>query len=294
MRRLELPTPTSRTWCASQLRYIPELGVSVSVGVGAISKFRECKNTHFIYFFRIFGLPCIFRGMEDKMENLLIRYMDESFLKNERMRGAPGPPLVTLSREYGCPSKLIGQMLVEAINMKARKERSRQWKFINKEILEESARQLHIPEFQIKSMLDADKRGMVLDILTFSTAYGGNQRIRKTVEKVIRSFAHSGYVVMVGRAGVAVTRDHPNSLHVRLTAPIDWRAGEISRIHGVTVAQALKTAADIDAKRTKLIETLLGKKLDPYLFDMAYNCKYLGKEDVVQSIFRLMELKKMI
>ncbi len=23
MRRLELPTPTSRTWCASQLRYIP-------------------------------------------------------------------------------------------------------------------------------------------------------------------------------------------------------------------------------------------------------------------------------
>ena len=34
MRRLELPTPTSRTWCASQLRYIPEEGMSVGVGVG--------------------------------------------------------------------------------------------------------------------------------------------------------------------------------------------------------------------------------------------------------------------
>ena len=36
MRRLELPTPTSRTWCASQLRYIPEEGVGVGVGVGSV------------------------------------------------------------------------------------------------------------------------------------------------------------------------------------------------------------------------------------------------------------------
>jgi cytidylate kinase len=143
-------------------------------------------------------------------------------------------------------------------------------------------------------MLDADKRGVVLDILTFSTTYGGSQRIRKTVEKVIRSFARQGYVVIVGRAGVAVTRDHPNALHVRLTAPIEWRASEISRIHGIPADRALKTALDVDAKRTKLIETLLGKKFDPYLFDIAYNCKYLSKEEVVQSIFRLMELKKMI
>jgi cytidylate kinase len=228
------------------------------------------------------------------MDNLLIRYMEESFLKKEFLPGSPGPPLVTLSREYGCPSKLIGQMLVEAVNARARKERSKQWRFINKEILEESARQLHIPEFQIKSMLDADKRGVIMDILTFSTTYGGNQRIRKTVEKVIRTFAHQGYAVIVGRAGVAVTRDHPNALHVRLTGPIEWRAAEISRIHGITAAQALKKAADVDAKRTKLIETLLGKKIDPYIFDIAYNCKYLSKEEIVQSIFRLMEMKKMI
>jgi cytidylate kinase len=204
------------------------------------------------------------------------------------------PPVVTLSREYGCPSKLIGQMLVEAVNSRARKEHSMSWKFINKEILEESAKQLHLPEFQIKSMLDADKKGVVLDILTFSTTYGGTQRIRKTVEKVIRSFAYQGYAVIVGRAGVAITRDHPNALHVRLTAPLEWRVSEISRIHGIPEAQALRTATEIDAKRTKLIETLLGRKLDPYLFDIAYNCKYLSKEEVVLSILRIMELKKMI
>ena len=28
MRRLELPTPTSRTWCASQLRYIPIIDIN--------------------------------------------------------------------------------------------------------------------------------------------------------------------------------------------------------------------------------------------------------------------------
>jgi cytidylate kinase len=228
------------------------------------------------------------------MENLLLRYMEESFLRSESVSGGQARPVVTISREYGCPSKLIGQMLVESVNRKSIKERSSKWRLINKEILEESARELHLPESQIKSLLDADQKGIVLDVLTFSTTYGGSARIKKTVEKVIRAFAYTGHVVIIGRGGVAFLRDHPSSLHIRLQAPLGWRIAEISRIHGVTLQQAMKTANETDAKRTRLIENLLGRKADPYLFDVSYNCMLLNKEEIVQSVLRLMEMKKMV
>ncbi len=41
MRRLELPTPTSRTWCASQLRYIP---IPVSMGRKSTKKILYPKH----------------------------------------------------------------------------------------------------------------------------------------------------------------------------------------------------------------------------------------------------------
>ena len=228
------------------------------------------------------------------MENLLLRYMEESFHKSDSGPAGQARPVVTISREYGCPSKLIGQMLVEAINRRIHKEMPVKWRLINKQILEESARELHIPEIHVKSLLDSEKKGIILDVLTFSTTYGGTERIRKTVLKVIRSFAFSGYVVVIGRGCAAAIRDHPRALHIRLHAPLEWRASEIASRHGISVEAATRTAMDIDAKRTKLIENLLGRKPDPYLFDVTFNCKYLSREEIVQSALRLMEMKKMI
>ena len=107
--------------------------------------------------------------------------MEESFHKADSGPAGQARPLVTISREYGCPSKLIGQMLVEAINRRTRKEMPVKWRLINKEILEESARELHIPGDPCQILLDSEKKGIVMDVLTFSTTYGGTQRIRKTV-----------------------------------------------------------------------------------------------------------------
>jgi len=228
------------------------------------------------------------------MENLLLKYMEESFHKGEPPKGGPFPPFVTISREYGCPSKLIGQLLVETINKRAGSGFSERWRFINKEILEESAHELQLPEMQIKNMLNAEKKGVVMDILTFSTSYGGTERIRKTLQRVIRAIAYTGHVVIIGRGGVAVTRDFPNSLHIKLQAPLEWRVKGISEIHGITLEQARRAAGDIDTKRANLIGNLLGKKAEPTIFDVIYNCMYLTTEEIVQSIIGLMEVKKMI
>ena len=228
------------------------------------------------------------------MENLLLKYMEESFHKNEYRPGSSYPPVVTLSREYGCPSKLIGQLLIDTINRKITRHNAPKWRFINKELLEDAARELKMPEVNFNAMLGAEERGIVLDIMTFSSTYGGSAHIRKTFQKTVRSFAMQGYVVIGGRGGVAITRELPNSLHIRLQAPIAWRIREVAARHGITETEAAKMAHTIDAKRTKLIENLHGSKFSYSLFDLIYNCQTLSREEIVASVIQVMSARNMI
>ncbi len=227
------------------------------------------------------------------MENLLQQYLSDSFQKREDAGRVAGLPIVTLSREYGCPSKLIGLMLTDAINRKIPVPEHR-WRFINKEILEEAAKDLHIPATQVNSLLSADEKGMLLDLVTFSTTYGGSLRIRRTVRKVVENFAARGRCVIVGRGAVAITRNYPNSLHIRLHAAVEWRTREVAAHHGCSEADARKLICEIDQKRLKLIESLLGKDVVSTLFDVSYNCQFLEKEEIVQSIMCLLESRKMV
>ena len=53
--------------------------------------------------------------------------------------------------------------------------------------------------------------------------YKSDLKIRTTIAKVIRKFANEGNAIIVGRGGVAITRDIPLSLHIFLEAP--WNGG---------------------------------------------------------------------
>ncbi len=69
------------------------------------------------------------------MENLLREYMDRAFAG----RGATTPsgpgPVVTISREFGCPSKLIAQQLTGKLNRRTVNGEPGIWRFINKEVV---------------------------------------------------------------------------------------------------------------------------------------------------------------
>jgi cytidylate kinase len=118
--------------------------------------------------------------------------------------------------------------------------------------------------------------------------------VKRITREVISSIARRGFVILVGRGGVAITRGYPHSLHIQLQAPLDWRVGEVSRRRGISEAEALRLAVETDRKRKALIELFLGKKFEPVLFDLIFNCKFLSSEEIIESIIHMMEKKKMI
>jgi cytidylate kinase len=229
------------------------------------------------------------------MDNLLLKYM-ESRLQESQASDIPKKyPFITLSREFGCPSKIVAKLLSEELNARPGKKEGPKWQYINKEVIAEAAKELDLDPKKIEHLFQADQIGILDDILaSFSQNYKSTHLIRKTIHDVITAFVERGNVILVGRGGVAITHGYPDSLHVRLQAPFDWRVDCICEHKGITKAEAVPLVLDIDKKRATLIELFLGHKPEPNLFDVIFNCKTLSSGEIVHAIIKMMEARKMI
>ncbi|MCX6304387.1 MAG: cytidylate kinase family protein [Bacteroidetes bacterium] len=229
------------------------------------------------------------------MENLLLDYMERAF--SERHIGnQPGPrPVVTISREYGCPSKLLAQLLTNELNRRSGSPLPGKWRFINKEVVEATARRLEMNPTEVNYLISSGGKGLIEDVLaSFSPTYVSSIRMRKTVTAVVRSIADQGYVVIVGRGGVGILQNFPNTIHIRLQAPREWRIGTIGQSKNLGRAESSKMVDELDKKRVAFIEMMTGNKFHPYLFDLTFNCSSLSNGEIAGTIMGLMETKNII
>jgi cytidylate kinase len=229
------------------------------------------------------------------MENILKIYFEKQYLEQELPKpNAPGP-VITISREFGCPSKAIAQMLTDALNKRLVKTSVPKWKFINKEVVEEAARKLDIKTVEMNYLISLGEKGIIEDLLTsFSPNYVSSRKIKKILTDVLNAIASQGQAIFVGRGSVAILQKRPNVLHIRLNAPQEVRIHSICNSRNLKAAEAVKLVDEMDKKRTRLIEFLLGHKFDPCIFDLTFNCHSFSKEDIVESIIKIMEIRKMI
>ena len=208
----------------------------------------------------------------------------------------PGP-VVTISREMGCSGTQISQMLVQELNSRYEFKNGEPWKWIGKEELQEAAAQaLNLPPDEIRYVLEAKKKTIMDDILqSFSNKYYKSDRtIRKTVKDVIRSIACSGRVVILGRGGVAITRDISRSLHINLEAPPEWRSLRIAEKMQIEFKEAEAFVLSIDKQREEFRDYFGGKNTDYTRFDISFNSMTLTVREIVDIIIKTMEIRKFI
>jgi len=226
----------------------------------------------------------------------LSKYLDNWYKEDPARNIFPGP-VVTLSRELGCPAKKVAADLSEALNkMKKVHAKEGPWRWISKEIMMESAKELHVDSSQIQHIFDYKSRGVLEDLLMAQSKdyYKSDMKIRTTIAKVIRNFANAGNAIIVGRGGVAITRDIPKSLHVFLEAPIEWRALRVADKHNMSIDQARNYAQNIDKKRSSFRDFFQGKGNDYTRFDIKLNCMTLEPNELIDIIIGAMRSRSMI
>ncbi|MCX6287519.1 MAG: cytidylate kinase-like family protein [Bacteroidetes bacterium] len=229
------------------------------------------------------------------MENLLLKYMGEGLSKELKQAPLTQKPVVTISREFGCPSKLIAQMLTDALNKRSGDPDHKKWKFINKEVLESAAKELQLNPADVKYLLNVGEKSLLEDFLvSFSSTYVSNLKVKHTLIKVMNTIAQAGHVVLVGRGSAAILHGRPGSLHVRLQAPVEWRIKSVCELRNVEAEEARRMIESTDKKRSALYELILGRKLDPHIFNVVFNCSTSSKQQIVQGMLGMLEASEMI
>jgi cytidylate kinase len=101
-------------------------------------------------------------------------------------------------------------------------------------------------------------------------------------------------VIILGRGGVAITRDIPRSLHIQLQAPLEWRTLRVSQRFQFEPKDAEQYVLEIDRKRIEFINFFGGINTDYTRFDITFNAMTLSVPEIVDIIIKTMEMRKFI
>lgn len=200
-------------------------------------------------------------------------------------------PTITISRLTGCDGREVAAELVAQLNMRSNTNR---WKWVDKDIIYHAAHELRTDTHRIETFYQGYGMTEISQmIMAFSGSFVTDSSVKKAIREVVQSIARDGYVVIIGRGGVAITHDMANALHVRLVAPVYWRVQNVMKKKGMIIEKAEAYTVETDEKRHKLIVGFLDKRplsLD-YLFDVTLNRSSFTIDQVSSLILTMYESK---
>ncbi|MCB0497635.1 MAG: cytidylate kinase-like family protein [Cyclobacteriaceae bacterium] len=202
--------------------------------------------------------------------------------------------VVTLSRDTGCDAVQIVEETIKQLNNALKGEnKNHGWQFVSKEIFEKSARELNVKLDIFDKLESTSDKGLIEDLLqSFSNEkYPSEYKIKKTYKEVIQSVARNGNVIILGRAGVAIVKHNRRNLHIKLTAPLDWRVQKVAKENNITEAKALKHIKESDEKRQKFKKYYMGRKVDITDYDLVLNVSSLTKREICSALVSMIQEK---
>jgi cytidylate kinase len=208
--------------------------------------------------------------------------------------------VITISRELGSQGSYIASAVAEQMNLR----------YIDREILHRAAELAGFPDEQMISILEEQERvpgflarmieslnampsvpaiasatmreGYYLhpEIATLVAEEQARQERREVIGqaytdlmgRVLREYASTGNVIIVGRGGQVVLRDYTRVLHVRIHAPVEFRVRNIIKRQKVSYDEASELVRESDRMRARYIKRYYYEDWsNPFLYDIVVN-----------------------
>lgn len=228
------------------------------------------------------------------MKDILHQYMKKRYQLKEdapTMFQSPGP-VITISRECGCYAINIANMLVK----KLEKITGNKWSVLTKEIMEEAAQKLDLHPKQIEYVFESKEKSTWDDVFSAMSNkyYKSDKKIKKTIAEVVLAMAMRGNCIIIGRGGVILTQEIEKALHLKLQAPIEWRATQLQENRGGSIREMKTYAQTVDDKREVFRNFFNKKPLRLSHFDLIFNSMKLDNEIIVDSTIQILKAKEII
>ena len=211
--------------------------------------------------------------------------------------------VITISREHGSGGGKIGRCVAKILG----------YDYVDKELITEVAKMANVPESEVEKY---DEKGEDPIIYFLKELFGedepqtvfqypNNHRDKNESKKVqnkasntldrdeqlrlfqsvIESVWERGNAVIIGRKANVILADKPNTLRVRVTAPLEKRMERITEVEQIPEEEVLGLINEIDGHRERYAKQYYGVDWDdPGLYDIIINTAKLTSEDAALLI----------
>ena len=228
------------------------------------------------------------------------------YLKEERFKVA----VITISREYGSGGGEIGRRVAKILD----------YDYVDKDLITEVARMANVSESEVEKLDEKGEDPIIYflkelfgedepqTVFQYPNEHKGNSEFKKIHQKesesklfdrdkqlklfesVIESVWERGNAVIIGRKANIILADKPDTLRVRVIAPLEKRLKRIMRIENLSRADALNLIRETDGHRERYAKQYYDIDWDdPELYDIAINTEKLTVEDAAYLITKTVE-----
>ena len=205
-------------------------------------------------------------------------------------------PVITIGRQIGAGGRTVGHMLASKLGAD----------FLDSQLIDEVARQLELPREEVEA--EDEQPGSLLSRLLLALGAANTEpmippetsawtppnadpvfdtrsAVLQLTQHVIREAARGGNVVIVGRGGAYILRDHPGALHVFLRADPAIRVKTIMERDKKTEDEARRRLKQADENWTAYIKQVYGhdRNLASH-YDLVLDTGRLGYDTTVAAI----------
>ncbi len=205
-------------------------------------------------------------------------------------------PVITIGRQIGAGGSSVGHMVASRLKID----------FLDSQLIDEVAKRLQLPKEEVEA--EDEQPGSLLSRLLLALGaanaepiippetsawnppntepvFDTRQAVLAITQEILKEAAKEGDVVIVGRGGAYLLRDHPGALHVFLRAAAEIRLKTIMEREHKSEEAARKRMKQADENWTAYIRQVYGHdRTHPAHYDLVIDTGRIGYDATVESI----------
>jgi cytidylate kinase len=176
------------------------------------------------------------------------------------LKGGVQVSVITISRQLGSLGDEVAQAIAERLNFRV----------ICRDLINQAAIRAGAPEVALATIDD-------LGLLGLRPSTLARQNYHIAVREMMEEYSKEGNIVIIGRAGQVILKDHPNVLHVKVIAPSTLRAKRIAQAQNISLEAAQSQVEMSDKNRRNYLKRYYKVRWDnPELYDLIVNTARLN------------------
>ena len=193
-------------------------------------------------------------------------------------------PCITISRQTGSGSYEVSEKLITILQDRT-KDPQNPWTFFNKDLIKKVIEEFNLPKAFTNYIVE-DKYDHISDAVNeLLGVRPAEWTILQKSTEIILQLARYGKTIIVGRGSNIITAKLPNSFHVRLAAPLEYRIKHVQEVFKYSKKEAADYIKKEDASRHKYLKShFFHEPNDPTLYHIIINTGKFSYEESASVI----------